>query len=197
MWQALLVAGMAALNGYNSTRSQNAQLRYQAATSRINAQLANMQAEFALRQGERQQQISMVNTEKMKGAQKAAYAANGIDLSSRSVNNVLTETDLRGWNDQHTAEVNALENSWTSRMNATNYENQALMAEAQTVSPWQAALGSGLSVGLKNGLVSSAMDAAKSGISSLFKQDVPLVYQKQYIDNPTLLGGAKKTKGLW
>ena len=50
LW-ALAGIGLSALGSYNQQKAGNAYLKYQASMNRINARLANMSAESALRQG--------------------------------------------------------------------------------------------------------------------------------------------------
>lgn len=165
MWGALAGIGLQAVGSYYQQKTQNAYLKYQASMNRINARLANMSAESALRAGEKQQQQIMTQTAKLKGAQKTGYAANGIDLHSRSVQNVLNETDYFGEADRNQAGANALENAWQYRLQATNYENNANILRSQRQNPWGAALSSAVS-----GVLGSqdSMKAIGEGASSLF-----------------------------
>lgn len=164
LW-ALAGIGLSALGSYNQQKANNAYLKYQASMARINAQLANMSAESALRAGEKQQQQIMTKTSKLKGAQKAAYGAAGIDLSSRSAQNVLNETDYMGEVDRNQAAANALTNAWGYRLQATNYENNANILKSQRQSPWGAALSTAV-----GGILGSerAMSTIGSGLSSLY-----------------------------
>ena len=164
LW-ALAGIGLSALGSYNQQKANNAYLKYQASMARINAQLANMSAESALRAGEKQQQQIMTKTSKLKGAQKAAYGAAGIDLSSRSVQNVLNETDYMGEVDRNQAAANALTNAWGYRLQATNYENNANILKSGQQSPWGAALSTAVGGILGS---DSAMSTIGSGLSSLY-----------------------------
>lgn len=160
MWEALAGIGLSALGSYNQQKTQNAYLKYQASMNRINARLANMSAESALRAGEKQQQQIMMQTSKTKGAQKAGYGASGIDLKSRSVQNVLNETDYIGEVDRNQAAANALSNAWEYRLQSTNYENNANIIRSQQQSPWGAALSTAV-----GGFLGS--ESAQKGLSSL------------------------------
>lgn len=159
LW-ALAGIGLSALGSYNQQKANNAWLKYQASMNRINARLANMSAESALRQGEKQQQQIMMQTAKLKGAQKTGYAAGGIDLTSRSVRNVLNETDYLGEVDKNQAAANALTNAWGYRLQATNFENNANILQSQRQSPWGAALSTAV-----GGLLMS--EGAQKGISGI------------------------------
>lgn len=164
LW-ALAGIGLSALGSYNQQKANNAYLKYQASMARINAQLANMSAESALRAGEKQQQQIMTQTAKLKGAQKTGYAASGIDLASRSVQNVLNETDYLGEVDRNQAAANALTNAWGYRLQATNYENNANILKSGQQNPWGAALSTAVGGFLGS---ESAMSTIGSGLSSLY-----------------------------
>ena len=163
LW-ALAGIGLSALGSYNQQKTQNAYLKYQASMNRINARLANMSAESALRAGEKQQQQIMTQTAKLKGAQKTGYAASGIDLASRSVQNVLNETDYLGEVDKNQAAANALTNAWGYRLQATNFENNANIQQSQRRSPWGAAL----STAVGGRLMSEGAQKGISGIADKF-----------------------------
>lgn len=184
LW-ALAGIGLMGANSYFQQKSQNAYLKYQASMNRINARLANMGAESALMQGEKQQQQIMTQTAKLKGAQKTGYAANGIDLKSRSVQNVLNETDYMGEVDRNQAVANALTKAWDYRLQATNFENNANILNSQRQSPWGAALSTAV-----GGLLSSK--GAQEGLSDLTDKFSGMINSNS---RGTLLGTA--TKSSW
>lgn len=202
---ALAGIGLGAIGSYYQQKTNNAYLKYQASMNRINAQLANMSAESALRAGEKQQQQIMTKTSKLKGAQKAAYGAAGIDLSSRSVQNVLNETDYMGEVDKNQAAANALSNAWGYRLQATNYLNNANILKSQQQSPWGAALSTAVGGILGS---DSAMSTIGSGLSSLYNSASSLfksVPQQGGLSSlsagigysPTLLGSATGASRTW
>ncbi len=130
-WVAAVQAGMAMGSSYTSGTIANINANYQAKMARLNANLSDMKAEAALRQGEKQQAALMVKTAQTKASQKAGYAASGIDVhGSRSVTNVLTSTEVAGEIDRLQASANAVTDAWSNRLQAVNYRNQALLAKA-------------------------------------------------------------------
>lgn len=203
LW-ALAGVGLMAANSYNRQKTQNAYLKYQASMNRINARLANMSAESALRAGEKQQQQIMTQTARLKGAQKTGYAANGIDLNSRSVQNVLNETDFMGEVDRNQAAANALTNAWGYRLQATNFENNANILKSQRQSPWGAALSTAVGGILGS---ESAMSTIGSGLSSLYDSASSLFSSSSQGGlaslssgtgySPTLLGSATGAGRTW
>ena len=182
-WMAIAKGVLDFAGGYYQQKSQNAYLKYQASMNRINARLANMSAESALRQGEKQQQQVMKQTAKLKGAQKTGYAANGIDLKSRSVQNVLNETDYMGEVDSNQAAANALTKAWDYRLQATNYENNANILNSQRQSPWGAALSTAVSGVLGNKDAISGISGIADKVNGMFNSD----------SRGTLLGTATNT----
>lgn len=200
MWTALAGLGLQAAGSFYQQKAQNAALKYQAAMNRVNARMERMGAQSALMQGERQAQQVMNATAKVKGEQKTGFAANGVDLSSRSAQNVLNETDFFGEADKNQVEANALASAWQHRLNATDMENNANIALSQRQSPWGAALSSlvsGAAGGYVQrhleGAIDTAMDKAGSWISAQFSGGTtPGLY-----GSGTLLGNASGAARIW
>lgn len=196
MWAVLAGLGLQGVGSFYQQKAQNAALKYQAAMNRINARLERMGAESALMQGERQAQQVMNQTAKLKGAQKTGYAANGIDLSSRSVQNVLNETDYLGEADKNQVEANALASAWQHRLNATNAEGNANVAMSQQKSPWGAALSSvvsGVADSYLQKHLPDAVDKAGNWIKKQFSGgEMPGLY-----GYGTLLGNATGADRKW
>jgi len=105
-------------------------LNYQAHMAALNATLAEMSASAALDQGQRQEQQVQMATGQMLGTQRAGMAAHGIDLSSATPVNVMATTKAMGEVDANTVHLNAIRNAWGLRMQATDYQNQALLDTA-------------------------------------------------------------------
>lgn len=96
----------------------------------LQADMSDLQARGALAQGEREQQRSMLQTAQLKGTQRAALAANGVDLGQGSPLNILTTTDTMGGIDAQTIKANALRSAWGYRTQAA-----ADRASASAISP--------------------------------------------------------------
>ncbi|MCM1128420.1 MAG: hypothetical protein NC211_00715 [Alistipes senegalensis] len=201
MWMALAGLGLQAAGSYYQQRAQNAALKYQAAMNRQNARLERMGAESALRQGERQAQQVMNQAAKVKGAQKTGYAANGIDLSSRSARQVMNETDFFGEADKNQVEANALSSAWQHRLNAVDMENNANVALSQRQSPWGAALSSlvsGAAGGYLQNHVAEAIDTAAGKAGDWIRGQFSGSGQPGlYGYSPTLLGSATGAARTW
>lgn len=208
MWAWIAMAAASVLKGlgsYSQQKAENASLKYQAAMNRINARMENLKAEEALRQGEKQQQQIMLQTEKLKGQQLVGYAASGIDLSSRSAQNVMNETDFFGEVDKNQAAANAIAASWSHRLNATNMEGNASIQLAQRKNAFGVALNSALTGALSGAASMSSwklpsMDTASPSQSAGFDTPGGMttwggVSTTQY--GKTLLGGAQGASSGW
>jgi hypothetical protein len=123
--------------------AQQAGLNAAAGVSDSNAALAERNAHYALLAGERAYQRSRLQTAQIKGRQRLALAANGVDLGSGSAAALQTTTDYIGEVDANTIEANAVREAWGHRVQATNFTNDAIMkrAGASGINPSAAGLG--------------------------------------------------------
>lgn len=120
-------ADLAAING----RIAGSLGETNSAIADTNARIAELAAQTELRRGQREEQNSRLKTAHVKSAQRAAMAANGIDLGSDSALNVLTTTDVMGEIDANTLQANAVRSAWGYRVQATNYQTEAASASLQ------------------------------------------------------------------
>lgn len=102
--------------------------------SRARKQAAELKAQQAARKGEDEVRIAGIKTGRLFGAQRAAYAANGLDIAgSVTVRDVLADTAEEGVREAVQIRNNAA-------AEAQGYRN-----EAASESPFMDALGAGLS----------------------------------------------------
>lgn len=136
-------AGAAAstVGAYYSARSQQISARGAADIAEINAGQSELAAQQELARGNAAVATATQRAGQVKGAQRAALAANGVDLGTGSAAEVLTSTDLAKENDINTITANAVRAAWGQRMQATNFKNEALTkrAGADSISPGMAA----------------------------------------------------------
>jgi hypothetical protein len=141
-----MVAGtvMQAYGAHQGAKAQKNAANYQAAVARNNAQVAEWQAEDALRRGEMAKQRAQLNTANLKGRQRAMLAERGIDLGEGSALNLLTDTDQFGAMDAGTVTDNANREAYGFRVGAQNSSANAelLQYKADSTSPGAAAAGS-------------------------------------------------------
>lgn len=130
-------AATSAVGAYYGAQSQQSALGYQADIAALNAHMAEMSAQQELFKGNTAVANLTQRAGQIKGAQRAAMAANGIDLGSSSATEVLTSTDMAKENDVNTITANAVRAAWGYRTQATNYQNEAMMkrSSADSINP--------------------------------------------------------------
>lgn len=106
--------GLKALGAYGGSVSQKI-------SNRINAQIADYQAGQAVINGQTNVETSELQTAQVKGQQRAAMGANGIDLGEGSATDVLASTDILGDRDKVTIMDNALRTAWGYRTQSAEY----------------------------------------------------------------------------
>ena len=133
--------GVSMVGAANSAKAQQSKLNYDAEVSANNAQIAEWQAQDAIRTGQREEQSSRLSYAALKGTQRAAMAANGVALDEGSSVDILTTTDYMNDTDAATIRTNALRTAWGYRTQGTNYKDNAaaLRAGATATSPASAA----------------------------------------------------------
>jgi hypothetical protein len=80
----------------NASQAQKNAYEYQAAVSRNNQKIAEWQAQNAIAQGQEAEIDQRRKMAALKGSQRAGLAAKGLDISSGSALNILTDTDYLG-----------------------------------------------------------------------------------------------------
>lgn len=124
-------AGASAVGSYYDAVTSQINLQTQAYLDNVNARIAELGAESALSQGQQQVGALTMRAGQIKGAQRAGMAANGIDLGTGSAAEVLASTDIMKSIDMDTTLANATRVALGYRAQATNYQNDAIMRNAQ------------------------------------------------------------------
>ena len=126
-----------AIGTYQQSKSLKSQLRYQAAIAEINQRLAESSAQQAMQQGQQQVAATTMRYGAVKSGQRAAMAANGVDLGVGSAAEVQASTDILKDIDKNTIEANAIRSAFGYRTQGTGFANQALMdrTSASSISP--------------------------------------------------------------
>ncbi len=99
--------------------------RAQAVLAENNAKLADWQAVDAIYRSGRAIENVNTRTRLLKGRQIVDSAASGADISSGSVVNMLTDTDLLGAEEGNTIQMTAEREAWAYRMQALDSRNRA------------------------------------------------------------------------
>jgi hypothetical protein len=121
-----------AMGAKSKAESQKMALEGQAYMDDINARLSELSAQSALLAGQRQEGSIYLKRGQVKSSQRAALAANGIDLTSQTAINILTTTDVMGEVDANTAKANAIRNAWGYRTEGMNYSNRAITSRGNS-----------------------------------------------------------------
>jgi hypothetical protein len=95
-----------------------------------NAKIATRQAEIAAQNGAQEERETRRRGLAVAGAQRAAYSANGLDISSGSPLDVLTDTGRQSELDALQVRRNAANEVWGYQAQSTNYSNQANASRA-------------------------------------------------------------------
>ena len=113
-------AGMSMMGAYSNSQAQKSGMKYQAEVAANNATIAQEQASIAIQNGQRSEQTQDLKTDQVYGAQRAAMAANGVDLGEGSANEVLTTTKFMGTRDALTIHDNTLRTAWGYQVQKQN-----------------------------------------------------------------------------
>ncbi len=116
---------LTAASTYSQYASLKAQGNYQSQIALSNARLANIQADDAVQRGEKDVLKSQQETKAVAGSQRAALAAQGIDMKSGSALDVQEDTAGRGAMDALTIRNNAWRTAWGYKVQAQQDTTQA------------------------------------------------------------------------
>lgn len=97
-----------------------------------NAHVAEQAAQTSLLQGQQQVGISTLKAAQIKSGQRAAMAANGIDLGEGNAAETQASTDIIKEIDANTIQANAVRSAWGYRTQGQNIKNTAASAAMQS-----------------------------------------------------------------
>lgn len=119
-----------AISSYYSAKTSKIQFQLQSDLAQMNARMAENTAQSTLLAGQQRIGQMTLRAGQLKSSQRAALAANGVDLGVGNAAETLASTDIMKEIDKNTAEQEALYSAWGYRMQATNYGIEATMAKA-------------------------------------------------------------------
>lgn len=121
-------AGANAAGGVAGAYSEYQSGRFNAKVDLYNAKVATLQAADAVRRGEEAVVRNQIKTRVLKGAQRAALAAQGVVLDDGgSSTDILTDTDVQAAKDEQTIRVNAALEAWGFQVQAVDNRARARM----------------------------------------------------------------------
>jgi hypothetical protein len=118
-----LMIGSTVMGGVSSIQQGNAQAaagRYNAQVAEMNAKIADNNARDALERGKIEEQNKRREVSMLTGRQRAAMAANGVDLSFGSPLDTLVDTAMLGELDALTIRSNSAREAYNYKVNAEN-----------------------------------------------------------------------------
>jgi hypothetical protein len=121
-----ILSGVSAVSQAKDTRNEAS---WSAAQLRTNASYSRMRAEDAKARGGASAMAAVVKARMTVGSQRAALAAQGIDISSGSALDVQVNTAELSDIDIMTIKNNAAREAWGYGVQAGDYDQQAKMAE--------------------------------------------------------------------
>jgi len=124
-----LSIGLTAGQTISSVAATKDQARFQANVANANASMEDMKAEDAIRRGDKEAAALRIQTKKLAGAQRAAYAGQGVDINTGSAGEVQAESQTMGALDAITIKNNAWREAWGYRVQAENYRSDARFAK--------------------------------------------------------------------
>jgi hypothetical protein len=139
---SLISAGTQAYTASNTASAQQSVLNYQSGVTNANAELAELRAQDATRQGVLSEMDLRSRVKQVKGQQRAAFAANGVALNEGSPVQVAASTDWVRDVDIATIRNNAARSAFGYRTQGANATAQArgYAAGAGTINPSQSAI---------------------------------------------------------
>jgi len=114
--------------GYTQSSAIKAKGEYEASIYDSNARLAELQAGDTIRKGEKDALKVRRQTRRMIGSQRAAMAAQGIDIGEGSAIDVIQDTAELGAEDEMAIKNNAWRAAWGMRTEANEYRSRGRFA---------------------------------------------------------------------
>ena len=162
---AVAAAGLSAYSAYEQAKAQKQEGNYNAQVARNNATIDMQQRSSSLQQGDVEAQQAQMHQAQVLGAQRASLAANGVDLTQGSAQDLLTTTKFLGAQDVNTIQSNAARTAWGYSVQNMNDNATANLTQwkADSISPMKVALMAGTSSLLGSASSYASSKAGSSG----------------------------------
>jgi hypothetical protein len=145
---AILGTTVSAMGSITAGIAAQRQGQFQAKVAEQNAKMADESARDAIEQGKRDNLLHYRRQAQLQGTQRAAMAANGIDLSFGSALNVQGDTKMIGREDADAISENAMRASRGYSIEAINYRGQASASRMEGKAGLIGGIGEGFSTAL-------------------------------------------------
>jgi hypothetical protein len=133
--------GIQAAGSIQQARAENKAAEYNAKLAEQNARMQDAQAQDAIVRGQEDERRQRLAVEKMKGDQRAGFAASGVVVDRDSALDALEETAYMGEQDALTIRANAAREAWGNQVQASNYRSQAKLQRKSKSNPYFGAAG--------------------------------------------------------
>lgn len=151
---------MGVVSGVQQANAAKAQMNYQADVNKRNAKIAQANADMKRQEGIEESRLQKIRNLQKVGAQQAAMAANGIDVSSGTALDVVEDTAAMGELDALTTRYNAETQAQAYERQANNLTNQANMDIISGQNAYKAGITGAIGSGFK-GLGDTASVASR------------------------------------
>ena len=139
-----LQTGMSTAAAYRQAEAQNQANQLNAMTYEQNAQLARIQAETARQFGEQEYGDTIKEYGRLRGEQRAAYGASGVDVNSGSAAAVQANTAAEGVYAAEKVKYQRDLEAWQLEQEAAGMEFEAVKSRAGHVNPYIPAAGAAI-----------------------------------------------------
>lgn len=119
------MAGAALGNAFTQSAAAEVKGKYERQQGEFNARLAELKAKDAVERGDQEAVKFAKEANQFKGKQKAAMAAQGVDIDSASFEGISTQTERLTAFDEMEIRNNAWKEAWGYRVDAANQRTQA------------------------------------------------------------------------
>ena len=121
---SVLMAGAALGNAFTQSAAAEVKGKYERQQSEFNAHLAELKAKDVVERGDKEAVKFAKEANQFKGKQKAAMAAQGVDIDSASFEGISTQTERLTAFDEMEIRNNAWKEAWGYRVDAANQRTQ-------------------------------------------------------------------------
>lgn len=160
---SLTQAGSSLASSYAQAGALREQGAYQAQQLEFNARVGELQAEDALARGDREAGAARKAGKQVRGAQRAALAAQGIEVDSGTAATVQDETTAMAEEDARTIRTNAWREAWGFRAQAAGARGEGRMATLSANNQARSTILTGGMNALAYGLQGAAYATSGSG----------------------------------
>ena len=124
--------GLQLLGSFQQARALEAQSEFQAERLALNARLAKIQADDAIRRGERAAQFEFQRASQIAGAQRAGFAGQGVVIDQDTPGILLEQTDRVAREAAETVRLNAVREAFGFRVQEEDILGRIQLLEAAT-----------------------------------------------------------------